>query len=140
VRRWKLFAILSALALVAFACGNDTPEADDGPSIDITAPDDGTEVGSSFTLEVASSEELGPTETGAHHIHVWYDGDETTYDVVESDTFEVSGLAPGEREITASLRFANHSAAGAEDTITVTVTGEPGTEDVEEEEEDDVGY
>jgi hypothetical protein len=141
MRHWKLFGVLAALTLVASACGNDADDVaaeDDGPTLEITSPADGAEVGSTFILEVSSSEELGPTETGAHHIHVWYDGDESTYDVVESDSFEVTGLSPGEREITASLRFANHSAAGAEHTITVTVTGEPGTEEVEEE--DDIGY
>jgi hypothetical protein len=126
--RFKLLAVVAALALVAFACGEENSSGDGAagsgggePTLDITAPEDGAKVGGTFTLEFSSSEELGPTDTGAHHVHVWFDADESNYEVVESSSFEASGLSSGEHEVTASLRNADHSPAGAEETITVTV-------------------
>jgi hypothetical protein len=131
--RFKLFAAVAALALVAFACGEEgssdngaTGAGGDNPTVEITAPEDGADVGATFTLEFSSSEELGPTDSGAHHVHVWFDGEESNYEVVESPSFEVSGLSSGEHEVTASLRNADHSPAGAEETITVTVGGGAG--------------
>jgi hypothetical protein len=143
--RLRLFAAVAALALVALACGDEgssdngaAAAEEGGPSVEITAPQDGAEVGATFTLEFSSSEDLGPIDTGAHHVHVWIDGDESNYDVVEATSFEVSALSPGEHEITASLRNADHSAAGAEDTITVTLA--PGAGTGEGEKENDTGY
>ena len=143
--RLRLFAAVAALALVALACGEEGSSDNGavaaeggGPSVEITAPQDGAEVGATFTLEFSSSEDLGPIDTGAHHVHVWIDGDESNYDVVEATSFEVSALSPGEHEITASLRNADHSAAGAEDTITVTLA--PGAGTGEGEKENDTGY
>jgi hypothetical protein len=132
--RFKLLAVVAALALVAFACGEEESSGNaaagsggDEPTIEITAPEDGAKVGGTFTLEFSSSEELGPTDTGARHVHVWFDADESNYEVVESSSFEVSGLSSGEHEVTASLRNADHSPAGAEETVTVTVGGGGGT-------------
>jgi hypothetical protein len=126
--RFKLLAVIAALALVAFACGEEESSGNgaagsggDESTLEITAPEDGAKVGGTFTLEFSSSQELGPTDSGAHHVHVWFDADESNYEVVESSSFEVSGLSSGEHEVTASLRNADHSPAGAEETITVTV-------------------
>ncbi|MGH2693771.1 MAG: Ig-like domain-containing protein [Actinomycetota bacterium] len=144
--RFKLFAGVAALALVALACGEEGSSDDGaaggggggGPTVEITAPEDGAEVGATFTLEFSSSEDLGPIDTGANHVHVWFDGDESKYEVVETSSFDVSGLSPGEHEITASLRNADHTPAGAEDTITVTLAAGAGTG--EGKKENDTGY
>jgi hypothetical protein len=143
--RMRLFAVVAALALAAFACGEEGSSDNgaaagggDGTTVEITSPEDGAEVGATFTLEFSSSEDLGPTDTGVHHVHVWFDGDESKYEVVEATSFEVSGLSPGEHEVTASLRNADHSPAGAEDTITVTLA--PGAGTGEGEKENDTGY
>jgi len=144
--RLRLFAAVAALALVALACGEEGSSNDGGgaagggggPTVEITAPEDGAEVGATFTVEFSSSEDLGPIDTGAHHVHLWFDGDDSNYEVVEATSFEVSGLSPGDHEVTASLRNADHTPAGAEDTITVTLTAGAGTG--EGEKENDTGY
>jgi hypothetical protein len=121
---------LMLFALVAASCGGGENSdggggtaagGGGGGGFSISSPEDGADVPSSFTLEVSSDETLGPPESGEHHVHVFYDGNSDKYTVVESSTFEVSGLDPGEHTVTASLRNADHSAAGPEDEITVTV-------------------
>ncbi|MEU2201737.1 hypothetical protein [Isoptericola sp. NPDC019482] len=118
----------AALALLAAGCGGDDGSGggSGGMTLEITAPDDGATVDVPFTVELSSSEELGPTESGAHHVHVFFDGDDSEYQVVESDSVEITDLPAGEHEIDASLRNADHSPAGVETSITVTV-GEGGT-------------
>jgi hypothetical protein len=95
-------------------------------TLTIESPADGDEVSTPFTLEFASSEELGPTDTGAFHVHVYYDGNEDEYEVVEESTFEVTDLPPGEHEIYASLRNADHSDTGVEAEVELTVGGSGG--------------
>lgn len=143
--RLRLAVPIALLALIAFACGggDEATEAGGGDdtmeemSLAITAPEDGAEVTVPFTLQFDSSVPLADIDTGEHHVHVWYDGDDGNYEVVTSDTFEVASLSPGEHTITVSLRNADHSEAGVEEEITVTVTG---GETGEGTEEDDTGY
>jgi hypothetical protein len=117
-------AVLATLLLVACGGGEEAGSSGgSGASFSIASPSEGADVSVPFTLEISSSEELGPTDTGAHHVHVFFDGDDSNYEVVESDRFEVTELSPGEHKITASLRNADHSGAGAEAEITVVVTG-----------------
>ncbi|MCK9793772.1 hypothetical protein M1843_08455 [Isoptericola sp. 4D.3] len=135
-RTWRLAAGGAVLALVAAGCGGDdgAPGGDGaaasagGMTLEITAPDDGATVEVPFTVELSSSEELGPTESGAHHVHVFFDGDDTEYQVVEGGSVEITDLPAGEHQIDASLRNADHSPAGVETSVTVTV-GEGGTGD-----------
>ncbi|WP_131981586.1 DUF4399 domain-containing protein [Jiangella ureilytica] len=104
--------------------------------MEIVEPAGGAEIGVPFTLVVDSSEELGPTDTGNHHVHVYFDGDDSSYEVIESgngeeheitaDSPALEGLEPGEHTLNVSLRNADHSAAGADAEITVTV-GEAGS-------------
>lgn len=120
-----------ALALVLAACGGDDDTASTGGSTDggtdggmtlsISSPDDGAEVDVPFTVEFDSSVPLGPTDSGEHHVHVFFDGDDSEYQVIESDSVEITDLPEGEHVINASLRNADHSAAGVETEITVTV-------------------
>lgn len=92
-----------------------------GMTLEITSPADGDSVEVPFTVEVASSEELGPIETGAHHVHVFFDGDDEEFLVVEGESVEVTDLPEGEHVVNASLRNADHSPAGVETEVTVTV-------------------
>jgi hypothetical protein len=92
-----------------------------GKTLEITAPADGDTVEVPFTVELASSEELGPTESGVHHVHVFFDGDDEEYMVVEGESAEVTDLPEGEHVVNASLRNADHSPAGVETEVTVTV-------------------
>ncbi|MGH8828257.1 MAG: hypothetical protein ACRDVZ_11835 [Jiangellaceae bacterium] len=121
--------VVGALALAS--CGGDdattgTGTGSNGMTLTITSPDDGAEVDVPFTLEVDSSEPLGPTESGEHHVHVFFDGDDSEYMVVESDSVEITDLSDGEHVVNASLRNADHSAAGVETEISV-VVGEGGS-------------
>jgi hypothetical protein len=128
----RVLGWLILVALVGASCGGGDDGggsgggAGGGGGFGIAAPEDGAEVSSTFSLEISSDEELGAPDTGLHHVHVWYDGNANDYTVVESSTFEVNGLESGEHTITASLRNADHSEAGAEDEITVTVGGGAG--------------
>ena len=92
-----------------------------GMTLEITSPEDGATVETPFTVELDSSEELGPTDSGAYHVHVFFDGDDQEYQVVESDSVEIADLPEGEHVVNASLRNADHSPAGVETEVTVTV-------------------
>lgn len=149
---WRILAVLSAAALTLSACsGGDESEGsgdDGGPSVTIAEPADGAGVEAPFDIVVESSEELGPTDTGNHHVHVYFDGDDSAYEVVETgngEPFEITadspaleGLEPGEHTLNVSLRNADHSAAGAEDEITIDLGG-TGTGDGGEEDDDGGG-
>ena len=67
-------------------------------------------------------------------MHVYYDGNTSKgeYDIVYGDTVVIDDLDPGEHTIEAAIANADHSLAGASDTITVevgdgAVSGEGGT-------------
>jgi hypothetical protein len=92
-----------------------------GMTLEITSPADGDTVDVPFTVELTSSEDLGPTDSGKHHVHVFFDDDDQDYQVVEGTSVEITDLTEGEHVIHASLRNADHSAAGAETEVTVTV-------------------
>ena len=123
---------IALLALLGAACGSSDGEgnggtdagAQGGSALSIAAPDDGAEVSLPFTLELDAADPLGAPDTGDHHVHVFFDGDDRAYEVVATDTFEVTDLSPGEHTLTASLRNADHSAAGTDVTIDLTVAGE----------------
>jgi hypothetical protein len=143
-RRIWLFLLL-AVALLAAACGSEASVAsggDDGMEVSIDEPSDGAEVTTPFTVEVSSNEEIGPEDTGLHHVHVFFDGNDDEYQVVTSESVEVEDLAPGDHTIGVSLRNADHSPAGAEAEISVTVVeGEGGgTGGSEDPDRTDDGY
>ena len=122
---------IAVLALLGAACGSSgdggssgtDAGAGAGDALTISAPSDGAEVSVPFTLELESADPLGAPETGNHHVHVFFDGDESAYEVVTSDSFEITDLAPGDHTVTASLRNADHSPVGTDVTIDVTVAG-----------------
>jgi hypothetical protein len=122
-----------AVALLLAACGSDddggetTTSGGDGMSLSITTPEDGAEVSAPFTVEFDSSEELGTTESGAHHVHIYWDGDDSEYTVVEADTVEVPDAPEGEHVLNASLRNADHSPAGVEAETSVNIGTGSGT-------------
>jgi hypothetical protein len=134
--RLRLLLLIGAVALLAAACGggglggygDDGAAGDgDGTTIGIVTPADGAEVTQPFTLKVTSSVPLGDPETGRHHVHVWFDGQEADYKINYTDTFQVEGLPAGEHVITAALANADHSLAGPRSEVTVSLAGGDGS-------------
>ena len=115
------------LMLLLVACGSDdtagttTTTGKNGMTLSITAPSDGAEVSVPFTVELDSSEELGATDTGLHHVHVYWDGDESAFTLVEADSVEITDAPQGQHTLTAALHNADHTPAGVEVDITLTV-------------------
>jgi hypothetical protein len=134
--------VLGTTVLVATAgCGGGTADAgsggnsggDSANTVTIKEPTDGASIKIPFTLSLDSRQELGTTESGMHHVHLFFDGKDSNYEVVESDSMEITskspavqGLGPGEHELDISLRNADHSAAGFDTKIMVNVDGAGG--------------
>jgi hypothetical protein len=101
------------------------------PTVTIETPSDGDTINAPFKVVVDSSEDLGPTDSGNDHVHLYFDDNDSAYAVIDSgngEAFEVAadspaldGIDPGEHTLHVSLRNADHSAAGAEDEVTVTI-------------------
>ena len=115
-----------ALACVLAGCGGAGSDDDAGMTLAIASPSDGEQVDVPFTVELDSSVPLGPTDSGQQHVHVFFDGDDSEYMVVESDSVEITELPEGEHVVNASLRNADHSPAGVE-TQTTVVVGDGGS-------------
>jgi hypothetical protein len=124
--RLKL-ALGAAAALMATltACGGTANSAggDSGLSVTVVEPVSGATVAVPFTVKVDSNVPLGPTESGKHHVHIWFDDNEAAYLVVESNTVQITDAPAGQHTMHVSLRSANHSPAGAEATTPVTIGG-----------------
>lgn len=139
-----LLGAIAAVTLLAVGCGDSAAGSGGSASVAIDEPSDGASVEVPFTIELSSGVDLGAPETGNHHVHIFFDDNSDDYEVVNGTRFVVRDLADGgEHTIHASLRKADHSEAGAEDSITVTVTGGTGgggggTEG--EDSDDDGGY
>jgi hypothetical protein len=146
-----LGAALAALALLAAACSDDddtvTGGGDSGGggggdgvmTISIADPADGATVEPGFQVEVDPSVDVGEPDTGLHHVHLYYDGNESDgeYDIVYSvdEPWTVDrDLSPGEHTIEAFIANADHSLTDASDEITVSVgegAGDGGTDTTE---------
>jgi hypothetical protein len=145
----KLGSLIAALLLFT-ACGGgggagtDTSAGAGGSGDDMTltidSPADGNEVSVPFTIQLTSSVPLGAPETGDHHVHIYFDDNEDDYAVVEGDSYEVTELPPGEHEIYASLRNADHSDTGVETEVEVEVSGKGGGGSMKDEKDDDYDY
>jgi hypothetical protein len=146
-RRKPLAAVAACLLAVVLlgACGSETAAPDEpadagaaagddgGSGITIESPEDGAKVPGTFTVELSTDEELSMSDSGALHVHLVYDGKEQEPDMIDTESFEVTGLDPGEHTITASLRDSAHAPTGPEDEISVTVEGGGEMEDEKDE-------
>ncbi len=136
-------AVAVAGLLVATACGSSadsddtaqttTEVADEDLTVQIVEPADGAEIAPPFTLELDVGVDIGPPESGLHHVHLFFDGEMANFEIVDSETWEVSadsdalaGLEPGEHVLNVTLNTAEHEPVGAEDEIGVTLTGTGG--------------
>ena len=121
-----VLAAAFALSVVAAACSSNASAGGGGDTLSVAAPADGAKVSEPFTVNLTSNQALGDPSTGDDHVHLCFDGascDSGSYQIVYGATAQVKGLSPGQHTIEASLRHADHSAAGPTATITVTVTG-----------------
>ncbi|NUS51773.1 MAG: hypothetical protein HOQ22_12145 [Nocardioidaceae bacterium] len=117
----------AALGLLA-ACGNSsgTASGSGSPTLAITSPASGAAVGRNVQVAWNSSEQLGPPSSGKDHVHIFVDGHSNDYTVVGGNSFMVKGLSPGKHTIDITLQNADHSSAGADDKVDVTVKGAGG--------------
>ena len=127
--RGVLIVVLTAGTLGLAACGSSgsSSAAGDSPSISIVEPKDGATVTEPFTVKVASSEQLGATDTGMDHYHLTFDGNSQDYTVETKPEATVNTLSPGQHTIKVSLQHADHSPVGPAAEVTVTVAGAGGT-------------
>ena len=145
-RRTSLASLAVSFVVIFLlgACGSETSGSDDtsateagggggGSSITIESPEDGAEIPASFTVELSTDEELSMSDSEALHVHLVYDGNEQESDMIDSESFDVTGLESGEHTITASLRDSAHAPTGPEDAITVMVEGAGGEKDDEKD-------
>jgi len=152
-KRVRMLTILGATVLVATTgCGSGTADAGNsgsggGNSVTINEPADGASIDIPFTLSVDSGQELGSTDSGKHHLHLYFDGDDSKYEVIESDSMEITsespavkGLDSGEHELDISLRNADHSAAGFDTNITVNVNSGGGDQPSDDDGSGGGGY
>lgn len=122
-----LVLLLTAVLLVA--CGDDGAGSSGAgaPTIAITQPTGGTTVTVPFMVTFTSSVPLGAEDTGLHHVHLYFDGDSSDYLIVRGSTVQVTQAPAGSHTMHLSLRNANHSAAGAEAEVPLTIGAPAGT-------------
>jgi hypothetical protein len=156
-RRHRLLilgAAAAALALLTAACSDDDDDTvaaetggdsagggggDGDLTISIAEPADGATVDPAFQVEVDPSVDIGEPDTGLHHVHLYYDGNQSDgeYDIVYSvdEPWTVErDLSPGEHTIEAFIANADHSLTDASAEVTVMVgegTGGGGTDTTE---------
>jgi len=125
-RRFPIIVVFLVLtALVAAACGGSggSGGGKSNPTLSISAPADGATTAVPFTVKVKSSVPLGKPDTGRHHVHIWFDGKQDKYTIGYSDRVQITDVSAGQHKMTVSLRNPNHSSAGVDKTVTVTVSG-----------------
>jgi hypothetical protein len=139
-----LIASAFVVAAAALGCGNDDaddvttdPVSDGEFTVEIVSPADGDTVDLPFTVEIDTNVELGPPESGLHHAHMFIDGAEGDFEIIDTTSWEVTadspalaGVEAGERVLTVRLHTATHEPVGAEDGVSVTLSvgGEQGSD------------
>jgi hypothetical protein len=130
-----LFTTLLLVIPLLAACGGGATGATasatgpNGLSMSVTEPTIGATVTVPFTIKVSSGVSLGVISTGMHHLHIWFDGDANKYEMVESDTGQAKSVPAGAHTMHVSLRNADHTAAGVDVEVPLTVSGPGSTDD-----------
>lgn len=123
-----LRGLVAVAVLAVAACGAE--QAGAAPTLSIASPAEGAALTLPFTVQLESNVPLAAPETGEHHVHVYFDGDDSEYVLAYGNSVEVTelptDLPPGPHVLNASLRHADHSAAGVEAEVDV-VLGTGGT-------------
>lgn len=119
-------ALVGVAVLLLAACaerGGPAAEGSGEATITITSPKDGESAASPVKLVVTGAE-IGATDTGLMHLHVYVD-DSSQYEVVESAESEVS-VPAGEHTLRVVLAEANHQETAASASVSIMVTGGAG--------------
>lgn len=122
----RTIALAASALLLLAGCGSSnssSTKSGSSPTLTITSPGDGAQVGSSFVVKWNASVQLGSPDTGRDHVHVFVDGKSGDYTVVGGNEYTLKGLTPGEHKVDVTLQHADHSPAGAQDVIEVYVGG-----------------
>jgi hypothetical protein len=132
-RLLALVALVSGLMVAACnaeGAATSATGADNGLSI--TAPAEDAQVQVPFTVKLKSDVPLAAPETGEHHAHIFFDGDDSQYILAYGDSVRISklpaGVGPGEHVLDASLRNADHSAAGVETKVDIDIRTSGGSQ------------
>ena len=130
IKSRALRGLVAVAVLAVAACGAEQAAPGPAPTLSIASPTQGESLALPFTVELKSSVPLAAPETGEHHVHVFFDGNDSVYTLVYGNSVEITELpasvVPGRHVLNASLRNADHSAAGVEASVEV-VLGTGGT-------------
>jgi hypothetical protein len=94
-----------------------------GAGVTITEPKNGATVTLPFTVKYTTSQQLGPTDSGKDHVHVFLDGKSNEYTVVTTNSYQIKNATPGKHVVDVTLQHADHSPVGPKAQVTVNVTG-----------------
>lgn len=109
----------SLIAASLTACGED----ESGESLTLVSPAPGDVVALPFEVLINTSAPLGPPHEGLHHLHIWFGDDVAAQLIGEDRVVRINNAPDGEHEMHISLRHADHSAAGADITVKITISG-----------------
>jgi hypothetical protein len=128
-------AFLAAAALAGCGGSSDASSGDQGSGgqagggqagggpLTITEPKNGATVTLPFTVKYTTSEQLGPTDSGKDHVHVFLDGKKNEYTVVPTNSYEIKNAPAGQHEVDVTLQHADHSPVGPTAKIMVNIQG-----------------
>jgi hypothetical protein len=121
VRRYGLTAILALLAMTTPAACAQEVSTSSKYTLAVSEPGTSSEVTVPFMVKVKTNVRLGTPASGDFHVHLYFDDNVNHYIVLTSDTSQVTDAPAGVHVMHLSLRNANHSAAGVETSIQVTI-------------------
>jgi len=128
-------AFLAAAALAGCGGSSDASSGDQGSGgqaaggqagggpLTITEPKNGATVTLPFTVKYTTSEQLGPTDSGKDHVHVFLDGKKSEYTVVPTNSYEIKNAPAGQHEVDVTLQHADHSPVGPTAKVMVNIQG-----------------
>src|SRR5262245_40125084 len=108
IKRLRMSVVLGAVLLLgATACGESADAGSGGSgsgaggsggdskmNVKVVEPADGATLDGPFKLKVDSSVKLAPMETGEHHLHLYFDGDDSNYELVLGPDWDVPADSP----------------------------------------------
>lgn len=121
MRKLASMATLALVVALGAGCGSEPEE-----TVDIVAPGAGEAVSVPFEVTVEASVPLGSPADGLHHVHIWFGDDLESYLVVEHNVVQINYAPDGAHQMHVSLRNSDHSSAGVETSVPLTISGGTG--------------